>query len=63
LGKEIEEEIHEKFRKYRDTCKFNENRYYLEESYDRFAYLYNKKGITSGIVLKVEDKDREKAIL
>jgi hypothetical protein len=60
LGTETEEKIHEKFRDNKDRCIFFENRDYVEECYDRFNHLCERKGVNSGIIVKSLPEFRKK---
>jgi hypothetical protein len=52
LGKEIEEKIHENFRDRKDICIFNENKDYLNESYERLMHICDRKWIRPDIEIK-----------
>jgi hypothetical protein len=53
LGIETEEKIYEKFRDNKDRCMCFENRVYLEECYERFNHLYEKKELIQVLSKKV----------
>jgi hypothetical protein len=46
-GREVEEKIYEKFKVNSDVCRFKEDKDYLEECFEQFAHVCERKGISS----------------
>jgi hypothetical protein len=59
-SKEIEEKIHEGFKFKGDMCTFNENKGYLEDCYERFMYICDRKGIKPDIEIKSVEEGKKK---
>jgi hypothetical protein len=59
-GKEIEEKIYVSFKFKGDMCTFNENNDSLEGSYERFMYIYDRKGIMPDIEIKLVEEGKKK---
>jgi hypothetical protein len=55
--------MHEKIRDNKDMYMFIENRDYLEECYEKFIYLCDRKKVPSGIVERNSQECRKKVNL
>jgi hypothetical protein len=58
-GREVEEKIYEKFKINNDTSRFNEDKDYLEECFEQFAHICERKKIYPDIEFRSTDIARK----
>jgi ADP-dependent phosphofructokinase/glucokinase len=63
LGKEIQEKIYERFRDTKDQSRFNEKKDYLEECFEKFAHICDRKNVRPDLEFRSLEDQRKKGFI